>query len=105
MCHKSVGAPGKRLSPRPGSPSLRWRFMPFARTEQSLIPQTQDKNTKHNIDPDGLEWKAPKGLVTDGASIPQIAWTPVGGPFEGLYRLAAVVHDAARSEEHTSELQ
>jgi hypothetical protein len=61
------------------------------------------------IDPDGLEWKAPKGLVTDGASIPQIAWTPVGGPFEGLYRLAAVVHDAAcdrkdRSWESTHEM-
>ena len=47
------------------------------------------------IDPDGLEWKAPKGLVTDGASIPQEAWSIIGGPFEGTYRLAAVVHDAA----------
>ena len=26
--------------------------MPFARTEQSLIPQTQDKNTKHNTEPE-----------------------------------------------------
>lgn len=47
------------------------------------------------VDPDGLEWKAPNGLVTDGASIPQAAWSIIGGPFEGPYRLAAVVHDAA----------
>jgi hypothetical protein len=47
------------------------------------------------IDPDGLEWKAPAGTVTDGASIPQSAWSIIGGPFEGPYRLAAVIHDAA----------
>jgi hypothetical protein len=46
-------------------------------------------------DPDRLEWKAPKGSVTDGASIPQSAWSIMGGPFEGPYRLAAVIHDAA----------
>lgn len=47
------------------------------------------------VDPEGVEWKAPKGLLTDGASIPREAWTIIGGPFEGPYRLAAVVHDAA----------
>lgn len=43
----------------------------------------------------GLRWDAPKGSIVDGASIPRIAWTPVGGPFEGLYRYASVIHDVA----------
>src|ERR1035437_9764881 len=52
MCRKSVGAPGKRLSPRPGSPSLR-RLMPFTKTEQSLIPKRKiRKRNKHNAEPE-----------------------------------------------------
>jgi len=46
------------------------------------------------VDSDGLRWSVPSGYETDGASIPQFAWTAVGGPFEGLYRNAAVIHDA-----------
>ncbi len=34
------------------------------------------------VDPDGLEWKAPAGSTTDGASIPQMAWSIIGGPFK-----------------------
>src|SRR5438128_2548542 len=45
------------------------------------------------VDAAGVEWSAPKGLVTDGASIPQFLWSFVGGPFEGPYRAAAVIHD------------
>jgi Protein of unknown function (DUF1353) len=45
------------------------------------------------IDPKGLRWDAPKGWVIDGASIPRVLWTPVGGPFEGIYRNASVIHD------------
>jgi len=61
------------------------------------------------VDPAGIHWDAPIGLVTDGASIPKFAWSIVGGPFEGLYRNAAVVHDAAcdnrkRSWEATHEM-
>ncbi len=40
-------------------------------------------------------WTAPTGLLYDGASIPKPFWSTIGGPFEGLYREAAVVHDAA----------
>lgn len=47
------------------------------------------------IDPAGLEWDAPKGWVIDGASIPAIAWSIVGGPYEGRYRPASVIHDVA----------
>jgi hypothetical protein len=38
-------------------------------------------------------WLAPKHSVIDGASIPRFLWSFVGGPFEGLYRKASVVHD------------
>ena len=45
------------------------------------------------IDPSGLQWRARKGYSTDGASIPRAFWTVVGGPFDGNYRNAAVIHD------------
>ena len=41
----------------------------------------------------GNTWKAEKGHEIDGASIPQVFWTFIGGPFEGKYRNASVVHD------------
>lgn len=47
------------------------------------------------IDPNGKVWLAPKGSVTDGASIPRLLWTVIGQPFDKDYRLAAVVHDVA----------
>lgn len=47
------------------------------------------------IDSSGDRWDAPVGSHTDGASIPRIAWTAVGGPFEDKYREAAVIHDVA----------
>lgn len=47
------------------------------------------------IDPAGIEWSAPIGAVIDGASIPQVAWSLIGGPFEGRYREASVIHDVA----------
>jgi hypothetical protein len=44
---------------------------------------------------DGHEvWIAPKDLITDGASIPRLLWGPVGSPFTGPYRRAAILHDA-----------
>jgi hypothetical protein len=45
------------------------------------------------IDPSGTRWQAEKGLVTDGASIPWPLWSIIGGPFEGEYRRAAIIHD------------
>jgi hypothetical protein len=45
------------------------------------------------VDPAGARWQAEKGLVTDGASIPQVLWSIVGGPYEGRYRRAAIIHD------------
>lgn len=47
------------------------------------------------ISPKNVSWDAPTGSVVDGASIPQVAWSIIGGPFEGKYRDASVIHDVA----------
>src|SRR5439155_16738717 len=46
-------------------------------------------------DPQGVAWIAPAGSVVDGASIPRSLWSLMGGPFEGEYRNASVLHDVA----------
>lgn len=43
--------------------------------------------------PDQNIWTAKKDAKVDGASIPQAFWSLIGGPFEGLYRKASVIHD------------
>jgi hypothetical protein len=45
------------------------------------------------IDPHGRRWEAPKGSVTNGASIPRTLWSAVGSPFTGNYRRASIIHD------------
>ena len=44
-------------------------------------------------DSNGRQWGVPAGTVVDGASIPSIFWSLVGGPFSGKYRNASVIHD------------
>lgn len=54
------------------------------------------------IEPDGKRWEAKAAhrpprdgdLVIDGATIPPVFWSIIGGPYEGLYRNASIVHDA-----------
>lgn len=43
--------------------------------------------------PDCRLWPVPKGAILDGASIPRIFWSVIGGPFDGRYRDGSVVHD------------
>jgi Protein of unknown function (DUF1353) len=45
------------------------------------------------VAPDGTHWPVPSGVIVDGASIPQIFWSLIGGPFTGPYRNASVIHD------------
>lgn len=52
------------------------------------------------IDTKNSEWLAPEGAVIDGASIPKFAWSIIGGPFEGKYRSASVIHDVACVEKN-----
>ncbi len=47
------------------------------------------------VDPHGKQWLAPTGAVINGASIPRLFWSVVGGPFEGTFRNASVLHDSA----------
>ena len=57
-------------------------------------------NELRYTDPDGKIWIAPSGSVVDGASIPRSLWTLMGGPFEGRYRNASVLHDVAYDQKN-----
>lgn len=46
-------------------------------------------------DPHGKVWTAPQGSIVNGASIPKAFWSLVGGPWDGAYRQASVIHDVA----------
>ena len=46
-------------------------------------------------DPHGEVWDAPAGSIVDGASLPRYLWSIMGGPFEGQYRNASVLHDVS----------
>ena len=52
-------------------------------------------NELRYTDPQGIVWIAPVGSKVDGASIPRSLWSLMGGPFEGKYRKASVLHDVA----------
>jgi hypothetical protein len=75
-------------------PKYRWGYFSGpVRTE--WLPDGRHQKLLESVtytDPNGRAWVAPAGSVTDGASIPKIAWSFVG-PFEGKYRDAAVIHD------------
>lgn len=53
-------------------------------------------------DPYGVVWVAPAGSKVDGASIPRAFWSIIGGPFEGKYRKASVLHDVAYDQQTRS---
>jgi hypothetical protein len=61
-------------------------------------------NELRYTDPQGVVWIAPAGSRVDGASIPRSLWTIMGGPLEGKYRNASVLHDVAY-EEHNRPWQ
>lgn len=52
------------------------------------------------IDAGGVVWKAGKGDITDGASIPALFQPIVGGPWENDYLPAAVMHDHYTNDAH-----
>lgn len=45
------------------------------------------------IDDSETRWSVPKGAQVDGASIPRVFWSVVGGPLDGGYRDASIIHD------------
>jgi hypothetical protein len=73
----------------------------FGRFEGSLEVRQLDGGRRIELlgpyrftDVGDVEWIAPKGTIADGASIPQPFWSIIGGPLEGRYRNASVIHDA-----------
>ncbi len=56
-------------------------------------------NELRYTDPYGEVWVAPAGSHVNGASIPRAFWSIIGGPFEGKYRNASVLHDVAYDEQ------
>jgi hypothetical protein len=56
-------------------------------------------NELRYTDPYGEVWVAPAGSRVNGASIPRAFWSVIGGPFEGKYRNASVLHDVAYAEQ------
>jgi hypothetical protein len=80
------GSGGSKWGYYNGEPVTKWN--PDGRTMTLL---TELRYT----DPQGVEWVAPIGSVVDGASIPRYLWSIMGGPFEGKYRNASVLHDVA----------
>ena len=74
-----------------GEPVTKWN--PDGRTMTLL---TELRYT----DPHGEVWVAPVGSVVDGASMPRYLWSVMGGPFEGKYRNASVLHDVAYDQKN-----
>ena len=67
-----------------GPLDTRWRIE--FRKQELLVPFTY-------IARDGESYTTPKGFLSDGASIPKIAWSVIGSPWVGNYVGAAVIHD------------
>ncbi|PYG32360.1 DUF1353 domain-containing protein [Pelagimonas varians] len=61
------------------------------RRPYQFFPTAQTLNF---VDAGGRNWQAPRGTLTDGASIPEIFTTIVGSPTAPEYVSAAAVHDA-----------
>ncbi|KJY70277.1 hypothetical protein TW78_17160 [Vibrio coralliilyticus] len=74
-------------------------FIPDAKPR----PQFKIESDFRFEDPNGLLWVTPSGTQIDGASIPQFFWSIIGGPFEGKYIHASVIHDHyCRTKERTA---
>ena len=68
--------------------TVQTEWLPDGRTMRLLAPLIY-------FDPKGVEWRAPTNWEVNGASIPRFIWSFSGGPFEGKYRNASVIHDVA----------
>ena len=47
------------------------------------------------VDNGGKRWVAPKGMQSDGTSMPRILWPILGHPFTGKRLKPALIHDSA----------
>lgn len=83
--------------------------MPFGKFDGRVVAEWSDDGRDMTlvqdfayIEPNGKRWVAPKGSVVNGASIPQAFWSVIGGPFEGAFRNASVVHDVGCDDQSES---
>lgn len=78
-------------SPSPGG------FLPEAITLKE-VPASELKELMDErlvfIDSAGVEWIAPRGTLTDGASVPRLALWITDGRYDSQFLKAAVIHDA-----------
>ena len=85
-----------------GSKELEEEAQSFGRFEGEVVgvwsPNGRDMTLREEfvyVDRHQKRWEAPSGSVVNGASIPRVFWSGIGGPFEGRYRNGSVIHDVA----------
>ncbi len=94
-------ASGKKTVERePAQPKTPWGYFsgPIDTRWESDGRTMTLLNELRYTDPKGVVWIAPAGSKVDGVSIPRAFWSFIGGPFEGKYRNASVLHDVAYEE-------
>jgi hypothetical protein len=82
---------------QPASDGAKWGYYtgdPVTRWNRDGLTMTLLSELRYT-DPHGIVWVAPAGSTVNGASIPRSLWSLMGGPFEGKYRDASVLHDVA----------
>ena len=82
---------------QPASDGPKWGYYtgdPVTRWNPDGLTMTLLSELRYT-DPHGIVWVAPAGSTVNGASIPRSLWSLMGGPFEGKYRDASVLHDVS----------
>ena len=93
-CGTTTKAPGWRAAADPAQPWGYFNGAPITRWNPDGRSMTLLNQLRYT-DPKGQVWIAPTGSQVDGASLPRSLWSFMGGPFEGRYRNASVLHDVA----------
>ena len=91
---------------QPASDGPKWGYYtghPVTRWNSDGLTMTLLSELRYT-DPHGIAWVAPAGSTVNGASIPRSLWSLMGGPFEGKYRDASVLHDVSY-EQHKRRWQ
>ncbi len=58
------------------------------------LSYTTDKGITHTVE---------EGFISDGGSIPKVAWSFIGSPFVGYYRKSVAVHDKLYATQRDDE--
>ncbi len=91
----------KSARPEPVKPTSTWGYFsgPIDTRWEADGRTMTLLNELRYTDPYGEVWTAPAGASVNGASIPRAFWGIIGGPFEGKYRNASVLHAVAYTEQ------